>query len=165
MRPQHTLNTCSLTTLAHDKSYHEKPLIRDCCNHEGSCTLFRSYLTVAAGISSSSFVWVSRRQLAVSFLSKGISSTLNFHKSMVLTGLELATTLASKASAVLIELTWLLLKRTKVIFSLSFWSNVLFFFILFFFFFLMQCLFSFSLEGFIKHLGQASSSSLNTTSV
>ena len=34
-----TLYRCSLTTLAQDKPYHEIPLIRDCCNHKGSCTL------------------------------------------------------------------------------------------------------------------------------
>ena len=39
-------------------------------------------LTIAAWISSSSFVRVSTRQLTVSFLSKGISSTLNFHESI-----------------------------------------------------------------------------------
>ena len=88
-----TLYRCSLTTVAQDKPYHEKPLIRDCFNHKGSCTLFRPYLTIAAGISSSSFVRVSTRQLAVSSLSKGISSTLIFHelRALVLTGLELAT--------------------------------------------------------------------------
>ena len=75
-----TLYRCSLTTVAQDKPYHEKPFIRDCFNHKGSCTLFRPYLTIAAGISSSSFVRVSTRQLAVSSLSKGISSTLNFHE-------------------------------------------------------------------------------------
>ena len=68
--------------MAQDKPYHEKPLIRDCCNHKGSCTLFRPYLTIAARISSSSFVRVSTRQLAASSLSKGISSTLNFHESI-----------------------------------------------------------------------------------
>ena len=86
-----TLYRCSLTTVAQDKPYHEKPLIRDCFNQKGSCTLFRPYLTIAAGISSSSFVRVSTRKLAVSPFSKGISSTLNFHERIVLTGLELAT--------------------------------------------------------------------------
>ena len=57
-----TLYRCSLTTLTQDKLYHVIPLIRDCCNHKGSCTLFRPYLTIAAGISSSSFVRVSTRQ-------------------------------------------------------------------------------------------------------
>ena len=75
-----TLYICSLTTMAQDKPYHEKPLIRDCCNHKGGggCTLFRPYITIASGISSSSFIRVSTKQLAVSSLSKGISSTLNF---------------------------------------------------------------------------------------
>ena len=77
-----TLYRCSLTTVAQDKPNHEKPLIRDCFNHKGSCTLFRPYLTIAAGISSSSFVRVSTRQLAVNSLSKRISSTLNFHESI-----------------------------------------------------------------------------------
>ena len=36
-----TFYRCSLTTLVQEKPYHEKPLIRDCCNHKGSCTLFR----------------------------------------------------------------------------------------------------------------------------
>ena len=77
-----TLYRCSLTNVAQDKPYHEKLFIRDCFNHKGSCTLFRPYLTIAAGISSSSFVQVSTRQLAVSSLLKGISSTLNFHESI-----------------------------------------------------------------------------------
>ena len=71
-----------LTIMAQDEAYHEKPFTRDCCNHKGSCTLFRPYLTIAAGISSSNFIWVSTRQLAVSSLSKGISSTLNFNESI-----------------------------------------------------------------------------------
>ena len=77
-----TLYRCSLTTVAQDKPNHEKSLIRDCFNHKGSCTLFRPYLNVESGISSSSFVRVSTRQLAVSSLSKGIPSTLNFHESI-----------------------------------------------------------------------------------
>ena len=62
-------------------NFTKKPFIRDCFNYKGSCTLFRPFLTIAARISSSSFVWVSTRQSAVSSLSKGISSTLNFHES------------------------------------------------------------------------------------
>ena len=82
-----TLYRYSLTTVAQDKPHHEKPLIRDCFNHKGSCTLFKPYLTIAAGISSSSFVRVSTRQLAVSSLSKGISSTIFFFtRALVLTG-------------------------------------------------------------------------------
>ena len=42
-----TLYRCSLTTVAQDKPYHEKPLIRDCFNRKGSCTLFTPYLDVA----------------------------------------------------------------------------------------------------------------------
>ena len=76
------LYRCSLTTLAEDKPYRENLLIRNCCNHKENCTLFRLYLTIAAGISSSSFVRISTRQLAVSSLFKGISSTLNFHESI-----------------------------------------------------------------------------------
>ena len=77
-----TLYRCSLTTLAQDKPYHKKPLIRDSFNLKVSCrpTLFRPYPSTAAGITSSSFVRVSTRQLTVSFLSKRISSTLNFHE-------------------------------------------------------------------------------------
>ena len=63
-----TLYRCSLTTVTQDKLYYEKPLLRDCCNHKGSCTLVRPYLTIAAGISSSSFVWLSTWQLVVQHL-------------------------------------------------------------------------------------------------
>ena len=45
-----TLYKCSLTTMAQDKQYHEKTLIRDRCNHKGSCTLFKTILTIAAGM-------------------------------------------------------------------------------------------------------------------
>ena len=31
---QHTLQICSLTSLAQDIQFHEKPFIRDCCNHK-----------------------------------------------------------------------------------------------------------------------------------
>ena len=48
---------------------------------QGELYPIQTILTIAAGISSLSFVRVSTRQLAVSSLSKGISSTLNFHKS------------------------------------------------------------------------------------
>ena len=58
---------------------------------QGELNPIQTILTIAAGISSSSFVRVSTRQLAVGSLSKGISSTLNFTRAMVLTGLELAT--------------------------------------------------------------------------
>ena len=83
MRPQYTLQmfTDHFGPRQTIPCY-EKPLIRDCCNRKGSCTQFLSYLTIAAGISSSSFVWVSTKQLAVSSLSKGISSTLKFHESI-----------------------------------------------------------------------------------
>ena len=57
-----TLYRYSLTTtVAQDKPHHEKPLTWDCYNHKGSCTVFRPYLTTAAGISPSSFVRVSKR--------------------------------------------------------------------------------------------------------
>ena len=61
-----TLYRCSLTTLAQDITFHEIPLNRDWCHLMRSCTLVRPYLTMAAGISSTSFVQVSTRQLAVS---------------------------------------------------------------------------------------------------
>ena len=90
----HGLNTLyrySLTTMAQDKPYHEKPLLRDCCNHKGSCTLFRSYLTIAARISSSSFVQVSTRQLTVSSCPREFQAHSILTRALVLTGLELAT--------------------------------------------------------------------------
>ena len=55
-RPQYTLQICLLTTTAQDKPYHEKPLIRVCCNHKGSCTLFRLYSTIAAETIYSEFL-------------------------------------------------------------------------------------------------------------
>ena len=70
-----------MTNMAQDIPFHEIPLIRDCCNHQGSCTLVNPYLIIAAVISSSNFIQVSTRQLAVSSLSKGISRTLNSHNS------------------------------------------------------------------------------------
>ena len=48
---------------------------------QGELYPIQTILSIAAGISSSSFVRVSTRQLAVTSLSKGISSTLNFHES------------------------------------------------------------------------------------
>ena len=54
-----TLYRYSLTTRGTrqtDKPYHEEPLNRDCYNHMGSCTLYRPWSTIAAGICSSSFV-------------------------------------------------------------------------------------------------------------
>ena len=107
IRPQHTLQMFADHCGPKDKPYHEKPLIRDCFNLKGSCTLFRPYVTIAAGISPSSFVRVSTRQLAVSSLSKGISSTLNFHESIGHWRDLNLQPLAPKASAVSIELTWL----------------------------------------------------------
>ena len=99
-----TLYKCSLTTVAQDRPYHEKPLISNCCNHKGSCTLFRPRSKIADE-TSSSIVWVSMRQLAVSSLFKGISSTFNFHQS---TGTDGTRTQphAPKASTLSIELTW-----------------------------------------------------------
>ena len=89
-----TLYRCSLSTMAQDKPHHEKPSVRDCC------TLFGPYSTVTAGISSSSFVQVSTRQLAVSSLSKGISST--YWQELD------SQPHTPKARVVSIELTWLL---------------------------------------------------------
>ena len=60
------------------------------CNHKGSYTLVSPYLNIAAGISYSSFIPVSTRQLAASSLSKGISISI-FTWALVLMGLKLAT--------------------------------------------------------------------------
>ena len=49
---------------------------------QGELYPIQTILSIAAGISSSSFVRVSTRQSAVHSLSKGISSTLNFHESI-----------------------------------------------------------------------------------
>ena len=85
-----TLYRCSLTTLAQDKPYHDIPLgTAATCNHKGSCTLFRTYLTITVRVNSSNFVQVSTKQLAVS--SKGISSHSIFKSAFILMGLELAT--------------------------------------------------------------------------
>ena len=76
---------CSLTTVAQDKPYHKKPFSGT------ATTIIRKvvpysdhihYSTIIASISFSSFLRVSTRQFAVSSLSKGISSILNFHESI-----------------------------------------------------------------------------------
>ena len=102
-----TLYKCLLTTMAQDIPFQKIPLIRDCCNLKGRCTLVRPYLTIAAGISSLSFIRVSTRQLAVGSLSKRISSTLNFHKRISTDGTQKSQPHAPQASVVSIELTWL----------------------------------------------------------
>ena len=79
---QLALSVWFLYNISFTTTWIEKPLIRECCNHKGSCTLFIPYLSTAAGISSSIFVRISVRQLTVSSLSKGIASTLNFHESI-----------------------------------------------------------------------------------
>ena len=48
-----TLYKCSLTAYGQRHSFHKIPLIKDCCNHEWSCTLVSPYLTIATGIISS----------------------------------------------------------------------------------------------------------------
>ena len=47
-----------------------------------NCSLLSPHLAIADGISSSNFMRVSTGQLAVSSLPEGVSSTLNFHKSI-----------------------------------------------------------------------------------
>ena len=80
-----TLYRCSLTNNSPRQTIPWNTMNRDYCNHchKGNCTLVRQYLTIAVGIISSCVVRVSTRQLAVSSLSKGISNTFNFHKSIV----------------------------------------------------------------------------------
>ena len=89
-----TLYRCSLSTIAQDKPYHEKPFIRDCCNHKKSCTLLRPYSTIVAEISCLSFVWVSTRQLA------GVPCPREFQAHSIFVRTQ---------SAVSIALTWLLI--------------------------------------------------------
>ena len=79
-RPQHTLQMFA------DHYGPRQPIPWETINQgllqpQGELYPNQTILTIAAGISSSSFVRVSTRQLAVSSLSKGISSTLNFHES------------------------------------------------------------------------------------
>ena len=50
-------------------------------NQKVCCTLINSHNTIASRISYQSFIQISTKQLIVSSLAKGISSTLNFHKS------------------------------------------------------------------------------------
>ena len=72
--PQHTLQMFT----DHYGPRHTIPLIRDCCNHKGSCTLVRLFLTFVAWISSSSFVRVSIiiiiKQPFITRLCQGIQS-------------------------------------------------------------------------------------------
>ena len=70
--------------MAQEIPSHEKPLLRDCCNHKRNCTLVSPHLTIAAGISSSSFV--SMGKLTESSLPKEISSTPIFHESICTDG-------------------------------------------------------------------------------
>ena len=86
-----TLYKCSLTTVAQHKPYHEILLIRDCYKHKGSWTVpysdqFQpSQLGLAPQVSTRY-----TERVALSYLSKAISSTLNFRESIILTGLKLA---------------------------------------------------------------------------
>ena len=86
-----TLYRCSMTTVTQDKPYHQKQLIRGCYNDKGSCNLFRPYSTIVVGISSSSFVQISTRQLSVNSLSREFQALSIFTRALVLTGLELTT--------------------------------------------------------------------------
>ena len=110
----HSIYRCSLTTMAQDIPFLEIPLIRDCCNHKGS----PSYLTIAAGISSSSFILISTRQLAVS------SSTLKFYKSIGTEGTQNLQPLTPQVSTVSIELTWLLKRSTNHLYMMSRWHFI-----------------------------------------
>ena len=105
-RPQHTLQMFA-DHCSPRQTIPWEPLIWDCCNHKGGCTLFKQQSTIAAGISLC-FVRVSSRQLAVSSLSKGISSKLIiFTRALVLTGLEL-TTSRTQSECCIVWPTWLL---------------------------------------------------------
>ena len=114
-----TLYRSSLTTMAQDKPYQEKPLNRDYYNHNGSCTMFRPYLTIAAGISSSSFVRVSTRQLAVSSCPREFQAHSIFTRALELTGLELATSRTQSERRIdwanLTVIPWKTLKTQKII--------------------------------------------------
>ena len=90
MQPQNTLQMFA-DHFGPRRTIPWEPSFREYCNHKGSCTLFRPYLTITAEISSLSFVRVFTRQLVVSSLSKGIQAHLIFTRALVLTGLELAT--------------------------------------------------------------------------
>ena len=82
-----TLYRSSLTTVAQVIPYqfynHTETAARTATNQNKGTVPWSAHInTISARISSLSSVWVSTRQLAVSSLSKGNSSVLNFHKSI-----------------------------------------------------------------------------------
>ena len=105
-----TLYRCSLTTVAQDKPYHEKPFIRDCFNHKGSCTLFRPYLTNRSRDQLLEFRTSSYETISSEFLVQGNFKHTQFSREHWNWRDSNTQPLAPKASAVSIELTWLLWK-------------------------------------------------------
>ena len=98
-----TLYWCSLTTMAQDIPYHGKPLIRDCCNNSGSCTIVRPHLNIAAkNISSSCFMQVSMWHSAVTFQALSIFTSTSWYWQD-----SNSQPLAPQASVTSIEQTWL----------------------------------------------------------
>ena len=86
-----TLYRCLLTTVAQSKPYHEKPFDQGLLQPQGALYPIQTIINHSSRTSSSSFIRISTRQLAVSSLSKGILSTLNFTRALDLTGRGLET--------------------------------------------------------------------------
>ena len=106
-----TLYRCSLTTVAQEKPYPEKPSSRDCCNHKWcrTWTLYRPLSTIAATISFWSFVRVSIQDNY-----QWIPCPREFQAHSIFMNSN-SQPLATKASAVSIELTWLLEKAVLLL--------------------------------------------------
>ena len=99
-----TLYRCLLTTMAQYKPFHEILLIRDCCNHKGSCTLVSPYLTIAAPrVHCSSFY----KTISSEFLVQGNFKHTQFSQEHWYWRDSNSQPLAWKANTVSTELTWL----------------------------------------------------------
>ena len=95
-----TLYRCSLTTVAQSKPFHEKPFYQGLLQPQRALNPIQTIITIAAGISSSSFEGVSTRQLEVSSLSKEFQAHLIFTSASDLKGLELATSRTESESSI-----------------------------------------------------------------
>ena len=101
-----TLYRCSLTTVAQDKPYHEKPLIRDCFNHKYPVpfqTIFNHHSRDQLLEFCTSFY----ETISSEFLVQGNFKHTQFSREHWHWRDSNSQLLAPKASTVLIELTWL----------------------------------------------------------
>ena len=118
LRGLSTLYRCSLTTVAQartfkfpwaqDKQHHEKPLIRDCCNHKGRCTLNQTIFNHRSQDQLLEFRMSFYETISSEFLVQRNFKHTQFSREHWHWRDSNSQPLAPKASAVSIELTWLL---------------------------------------------------------